>query len=97
MSEENKPTPTVDEIIAAVLLKVNSQIKNIQSENVTRLDEVEKKLQKFAELGLQQSEQLANIINSVNDLGKKMENPPKRISTAKVEETGKGFETLLED
>jgi DNA topoisomerase VI subunit B len=94
---EEKPTPTIEEIVASVLTKVNSQIEKIQIENVKRLKEAEDTIQKLAELGKQQSEQLANLINSVNDMGKRMENPPKRISPAKVEETGKGFETLLED
>lgn len=95
------------EELEAKVTELNSQIEKHQTilkgvlDNLkpldARLKEVEESIQKIAELGKQQSEQLANVIGSVNDMGKKMDTPPSRISKASVEQTGKGFETLLEE
>lgn len=103
MPEDNAATIDYDKIVALVMEKIDSQIekkladqKKVIKGALEIVNAFETKLEKFAELGAQQSTQLSTMVNTINEIGKKVTDGPKRISTAAIDETGKGFETLMD-
>jgi len=103
MPEDNASTIDYDKIIPLVMEKINSQLekkledqKKVIKGALDLISDLEKKLEKFAELGAQQSTQLSTMVNTINEIGKKVTDGPKRLSTAAIDDTGKGFETLMD-
>lgn len=100
MPEDNIPAIDVKKITQEILDAVNSEIEKkikLALREQTDINEtINKRIDKLAELGEQQQKQMATLIDSMNDIGKKVEGI-KRISKTEVEKTGKGFTTLLDD
>jgi methyl-accepting chemotaxis protein len=96
------PIPAIDikkiteEILNSVNSEIEKKIKAALREQTDRSEAINERVNKLAELGEQQQKQMATLIDSMNDVGKKVEGL-KRISKTEVEKTGKGFTTLLDD